>query len=128
MRLRPLLVIPAALAVAGCGSQPGPTPGVEPTAAQKTARIELIRSNPNLNDLELAHLCPAMYPATLFQGTQAEQKKAREKYRLDRLDAKATFTASDLKQAAAAACGKPVPIVQPAPAPPAKPADKPASK
>ncbi|MEI6448283.1 MAG: hypothetical protein WCO96_10470 [Actinomycetes bacterium] len=124
MRLRPLLILPAALVVAGCGSQPGPTPGGEPTAAQKTARIELVKANPDLNELELAHLCPAMYPAELFKGTEAQQKKARDKYQMGRLKAEATFTAADLKQAAAAGCGKPVPIAKPA----TKPAPAPDSK
>jgi hypothetical protein len=128
VRFRPLLIIPAALVVAGCGSQPGPTPGGEPTAAQKTARIELVKAKPDLNELELAHLCPAMYPAELFKGTEAEQKKAREKYQMGRLKAEATFTSADLKQAATAACGKPVPIAKqatkPAPAPATKTAPK----
>lgn len=128
MRLRPLLILPTALVVTACGSQPGPTPGGEPTAAQKAARIELVKANPDLNELELAHLCPAMYPAELFKGTEAEQKKARDKYQMGRLKAEATFTPADLRQAAAAACGKPVPIQKPAPKPSPAPDAKTAPK
>jgi hypothetical protein len=99
-----------AFAVTACGSSPSPTPGGEPSAAQRTARIALIRDNPKLNDLDLAHLCPALYPADVLKNPK--------KYSLDKLKATAKFTPAQLAQATAAGCGSPVPLS--AAAPPAK--------
>ena len=99
----------AALAVTGCGSSPSATPGGEPSPAQRTARIALIRDNPKLNDLDLAHLCPALYPADVL--------KDPKKYSLNKLKATAKFTPAQLTQAAAAGCGTAVPLsAAPAPA------------
>jgi hypothetical protein len=107
-RLLPLAI--TAAAIAGCGSAPSATPGGEPTAAQRIARIALIRDNPKLNDLELAHLCPALYPADVLKNTK--------KYSVDKLKIKAKFSGSQLAQARSAGCGSAVPL--PATTPPAK--------
>ena len=104
-------IISAAL-LAGCGN-PGPTSGGELTDAQRQARIELVRSNSQLNDLELAHLCPALYPKDIL--------KDPKKYRLETKKVKAKFSKDQLALAAKARCGKPVPTTDaPAPAKPAR--------
>lgn len=90
----------AAAALVGCGN-PGPTPGGEPNASQRQARIELIRANAQLTDLELAHLCPALYPKDVL--------KDPKKYRFEKQKVKATFSPEQLALAAKARCGKPAP-------------------
>lgn len=103
-RLVPLLSL--TLLATGCGTEAGPTRGGEPTDAQRAARIELIRSNSEMNDLELAHLCPALYPADVL--------KDPKKYGFDKQKAKLEPSAADLSLAAKADCGAPVPIATPA--------------
>jgi hypothetical protein len=105
MRTKAILITAASVLLVGCGAEPGPTPGGEPSPAQRSARIELVKSHPDLNDLELAHLCPALYPSDVL--------KDPKKYQLDRLKATASFSSADLAQAAAAGCGKSVPIAKP---------------
>jgi len=108
-KLSPLLVIVAI--TAGCGSDPGPANGGEPTPAQKTARIALVKANPALNDLELAHLCPRLYPNDLFaKDAKTGQLKNLKKYGFEKQTASAKFTPAQLTAAASAGCGAPIPI------------------
>lgn len=91
------------LALAGCGSDSGPTAGGPLTGAQQAARVALIKANDALNDLELAHLCPALYP----QDVIADPKK----YSFDKQKAKPiSWTKAQIAQAQAARCGKQVPF------------------
>lgn len=99
--LIPFLIAGSA-AISGCGTEPGPTPGGEPSATQRAARIELIRTNSAMNDLELAHLCPAIYPADVL--------KDPKKYGFSNQKAKKSGTAASVALAAKAGCGKPVPV------------------
>lgn len=100
-RLTATLVLVAAVA-SGCGPDPGPTKGGEPSAAEKEARLQLVRANSDMNDLELAHLCPALYPADIL--------KDPKKYGFDKQEASKQPSRQDLQLAARAGCGKPVPI------------------
>ena len=102
-----------ATALVGCGGSPGPTAGGELTSAQRAARLELIKSNSSLNDVELAHLCPALYPADVLTNLKH--------YGFDKQKAKPTnWSPAQLSAAAAARCGTSTPIK--AQAKPAKPA------
>ena len=65
----------------------------------------MIRDNPKLNDLDLAHLCPALYPADAL--------KDQKKYSFNKLKATEKFTPAQLTQAEAAGCGTPVPLTAP---------------
>ncbi len=124
MRIRPLiLLVVAPLAVAGCGGSAGPTPGGALSPEQQSARLKFVAANANLNDLELAHLCPALYPkdvqaaiAVDFTAKSAAGKKAKEslkKYRFESQKVRVkTFSAAQLEQAKAARCGSPIAIPQ----------------
>ena len=108
-KLSPVLVVIAA--TAGCGGNPGPANGGEPTPAQKSARMALVKANPALNDLELAHLCPRLYPTDLLaKDPKTGQLKNLKKYGFDKQTASAKFTRAQLSAAAGAACGTPIPI------------------
>lgn len=96
------LPLVAAALMVGCGPDPSPTKGGEPTAAEKQARVELVRANSGMNDLELAHLCPALYPADVL--------KDPKKYGFDNAKATTKASAASLALAEKAGCGNPVPI------------------
>ncbi|MCX6393436.1 MAG: hypothetical protein NTY57_01075 [Solirubrobacterales bacterium] len=119
MRKPLLLTVVLSTAIIGCGPGPGTTPGGSLTPAQHTARLALITDNAKLNDLELAHLCPAAYPADVLNDLK-KYGYDRQKITVKR------FTSVQLTQALAARCGKPVPLDQPAAKKPA--VKQPASK
>lgn len=105
MKLTPTLLAALACSVfaVGCGGSPGPTQGGELTPSQRIARISLIKNNQKLNDLELAHLCPGLYPSDVLSNPK--------RYGFDKQKSKpTTWTDSQLKAAAAARCGKPTAI------------------
>lgn len=88
--------------LAGCGTQPGNLPNgsvsTALTAAQRTARLQLVKENGGLNDRELAKLCPALYPTDL--ETAKKYKDIRDKQKLR----KTTFPAEAKRLAARAGC------------------------
>ncbi len=96
------------------------------TAQQKSARLALVKSNERLNDLEMAHLCPMLYPADVQKAIQVDSsgkstaakkaKKTLDKYRFATQKVRVKqFTAAQLAGAKAARCGNPIPIAaQPA--------------
>jgi len=114
-----LIAVMSALLIAGCGGSAGPTPGGKLTTQQHAARLALVKSNSGLNDLELAHLCPALYPEELQRAAAADPaantaagkkaKKTLQKYRFDsqKIRVKA-FTKQQLDQAKQARCGAPI--------------------
>ena len=114
-----LIAVMSALLIAGCGGSAGPTPGGKLTTQQHAARLALVKGNSALNDLELAHLCPALYPEELQQAAAADPsantaagkkaKKTLQKYRFDtqKIRVKA-FTRQQLDQAKQARCGAPI--------------------
>lgn len=112
-------MLAVAMTAVGCGGNPGPASGGEPTPAQKSARIALVKANPGLSDLDLAHLCPRLYPSDLLdKDPKSGQLKNLKKYGFEKQTASARFTPPQLAAAAAAGCGKPIPIGnQPAPTP-----------
>jgi hypothetical protein len=124
-----LIAVMSVALITGCGGSAGPTPGGKLTTQQHAARLALVKSNSGLNDLELTHLCPALYPAELQQAAAADSgantvdgkkaKKTLQKYRFDsqKIRVKA-FTKQQLDQAKLARCGAPIPL--PAPSAPAK--------
>ncbi|CAB4859746.1 MAG: hypothetical protein F2799_00535 [Actinobacteria bacterium] len=114
MRTPIALTVVISAAIVGCGPGPGATPGGSLTPAQHTARLALITDNAKLNDRELAHLCPAAYPADVLDDLK-KYGYDRQKITVKR------FTSAQLAQALSARCGKPVPLGQPV-------AKKPASK
>jgi hypothetical protein len=97
-----------AICIAGCGGSVGATPGGEPTAAVQAARLQLIRTHSKLNDLELATLCPALYPSDAISNAK--------KYSFDKQKVKDKPTASDLAEAAKSDCSAPSAAAAPAPA------------
>jgi len=122
MLLRSTLSVAAlSFALAVCGATAGPTPGGKLDPAQQAARIALVKGNSSLNDVELAHLCPALYPEDIqkaivagTEGNTAAAKAAKDtlkKYRFEtqKLRIK-SFTSAQLAQAKSARCGMPIPF------------------
>lgn len=113
------LLVPAF--AAGCGGSTGATPGGKLTEAQKTARLALVQDNSKLNDVELIHLCPMLYPSDLQKAAAVdtsgkseqakEAKKTLSKYRFDTQKIRVkSFTTAQLSSAKAARCGNPIPL------------------
>ena len=107
--------------LAGCGGTAGSTPGGKLDAGQQAARLALVKSNAGLNDVELTHLCPALYPVDVQKAVASgsDQKSAAgksakdtlKKYRFDTQKVRVkAFTADQLAQAKAARCGTPIPL------------------
>jgi len=111
-KLLPLLAL-LATAAAGCGGNPGPTPGGALTPAQQAARVKLIKTNQGLNDLELAHLCPAIYPKDALDSKRAKHYG----YDGKKITIKA-FTRVQVALATSARCGTPIPLAHLAPVAP----------
>ena len=108
MRKAVTLTIVLALAAVGCGGNPGPTSGGQLTPAQHSARLALVQTNYTLNDVELAHLCPALYPSDVLTA------KGLKHYGYDKQTVSIRqFTPAQIKSAAAARCGAPLPLPQP---------------
>jgi hypothetical protein len=116
-----LSVVALSTALAGCGGSAGPTPGGKLDPAQQAARLALVKGNAGLNDVEMAHLCPALYPKDVqkavaigSEGTSAAAKSSKDtlkKYRFDTQKVRVkSFTGGQLAQAKAARCGTPIPI------------------
>ncbi|MCX6390842.1 MAG: hypothetical protein NT122_09490 [Solirubrobacterales bacterium] len=96
-------VLALALAIAGCGSDAGPTRGGQLSDAQRHARVQLVKDNPALNDLQLAYLCPALYPTDLHSDVK--------KYKLEKQKATPVkWSSAQLALAANGRCGKPIPF------------------
>lgn len=132
MRLRPILILLSVpVALAGCGGSAGTTPGGALNPEQEAARLKLVEANNGLNDVELAHLCPMLYPkdvqaavAVDFTGNTAAQKKAKDalkKYRFETQKVRIKkFSAAQLAQAKLANCGATIPFPVAAPSTKAK--------
>jgi hypothetical protein len=94
-RTATLLALLAALAIAGCsyGDE------ADLTAAQERARIAFVEDHVDLNDRDLARLCPGLYPRAFL--TDHDKWPAGE---LRDGDRPARFTAQDRVDARAAGC------------------------
>ncbi len=120
-----LLTLLAPAVLVGCGGSTGATPGGALTPQEKAARLALVKANNKLNDLEMVHLCPMLYPADLQKAilvdstgksaASKDAKKTLDKYRFSTQKVRVKqFTAEQLASAKAARCGNPIPITQPA--------------
>jgi hypothetical protein len=96
-RLASLVALLAALAtLAGCG---GYGDAADLSADQERARIQLIERHGDLDDRDLARLCPGLYPSDFLTDPDAWPAGER---RDDERDA--TFSAQDRAEAKAAGC------------------------
>lgn len=95
-RFAPLAALLAALALAGCGDLGD---AADLSADQERARIQFIEAHADLDDRDLARLCPGLYPRDFL--TDSDTWRAGER-RDDERDA--TFTARDRAEAKAAGC------------------------